>query len=273
MHVRISMLLAVTTCTPTDRICVTSAPYAGGRWDCPASISGTLGAGATTSSGAAEDPGGTPAPGDSDVSGEGGASLHGEASTSTGSTQAGPAIVDDVKGMSSTTGMASTSSTTTEEAGTSQAASGPMTTSSAELEGSSGSSGADACGNGALDRGETDVDCGGPVCPACEDFHDCLEDADCAGELCQDLVCTPMECVPSGDIHLACQDCMKSQCCLNVVECMSDDGLFAGCPCWFECVKAPNSFDWCRQVCGIPDIPEPLASCALASCDMDCDDW
>jgi hypothetical protein len=44
--------------------------------------------------------------------------------------------------------------------------------------------GSGACANGIKDGSETDVDCGGGDCPACEDGKKCAEDADCLGGEC-----------------------------------------------------------------------------------------
>ena len=41
----------------------------------------------------------------------------------------------------------------------------------------------------AADGGESDVDCGGPDCLACDDGSACREDADCSGGLCVDQEC------------------------------------------------------------------------------------
>ncbi|MDC0673122.1 hypothetical protein [Nannocystis radixulma] len=54
------------------------------------------------------------------------------------------------------------------------------------------------CDDGTLNGGETDVDCGGP-CPACAPGQVCVEDDDCATELCVDGVCSEAECLVDGD--------------------------------------------------------------------------
>lgn len=46
-----------------------------------------------------------------------------------------------------------------------------------------------SCQNGIRDGAETDVDCGGDLCPACADDRACLIDRDCSSGLCRDLIC------------------------------------------------------------------------------------
>ncbi|KAH8049699.1 hypothetical protein JL722_11765 [Aureococcus anophagefferens] len=48
-----------------------------------------------------------------------------------------------------------------------------------------------ACANGVLDGAETDVDCGGGVCPACGFGATCEETSDCRGGICNANVCDP----------------------------------------------------------------------------------
>jgi hypothetical protein len=50
------------------------------------------------------------------------------------------------------------------------------------------------CANGAIDPGETDTDCGGPLCPKCGPTKMCLLDTDCVGNDCSDANST---CVPN----------------------------------------------------------------------------
>jgi hypothetical protein len=53
-----------------------------------------------------------------------------------------------------------------------------------------------SCGNSQLDTGETDVDCGGPDCPACADTLQCLENDDCKSGVCDPTegTCTAPAC-------------------------------------------------------------------------------
>ena len=42
---------------------------------------------------------------------------------------------------------------------------------------------------------ETDIDCGGPVCPKCESGKKCKMPVDCEGALCENLICTAATCM------------------------------------------------------------------------------
>jgi hypothetical protein len=47
------------------------------------------------------------------------------------------------------------------------------------------------CSNGMKDGSETDVDCGGPICPRCPNFNRCLINSDCISGKCQNGICVP----------------------------------------------------------------------------------
>ncbi len=49
--------------------------------------------------------------------------------------------------------------------------------------------GAAACTDGRENNDETDIDCGGDVCQKCVDGKDCLENADCLSNKCEEFVC------------------------------------------------------------------------------------
>lgn len=46
---------------------------------------------------------------------------------------------------------------------------------------------APSCANRQVDTGETDVDCGGKLCPPCANFMKCLVGADCVSKLCDPI--------------------------------------------------------------------------------------
>lgn len=50
------------------------------------------------------------------------------------------------------------------------------------------------CMNTIRDGAETDVDCGGNVCPKCIDGFKCVNDSDCAGGACLDNICSTAAC-------------------------------------------------------------------------------
>lgn len=47
-----------------------------------------------------------------------------------------------------------------------------------------------ACSNGVIDGDETDLDCGGPLCPSCPDGSDCLVHSDCSSGYCDAGTCS-----------------------------------------------------------------------------------
>jgi hypothetical protein len=57
----------------------------------------------------------------------------------------------------------------------------------------------ETCSNGIQDQRETDVDCGGPVCPKCADSKSCLRPGDCAGGSCANGYCEVASC--SNGVH------------------------------------------------------------------------
>lgn len=62
----------------------------------------------------------------------------------------------------------------------------------------------DACANGVIDAGETDIDCGG-TCGACINGKACQKDADCASDVCIANICTTSECInaSANDIEIS----------------------------------------------------------------------
>src|SRR5690606_7754687 len=67
-----------------------------------------------------------------------------------------------------------------------------------------------ACENEMIDGSESDVDCGGGICPRCPDGAHCNGDGDCTSHFCSGDICAP--CAGSGD-------CSPSEYC--------DDGVCA----------------------------------------------
>jgi|GEM_PF-6549919 len=69
------------------------------------------------------------------------------------------------------------------------------------------------CSNGALDPGETDVDCGGPQCSGCADGDTCVQGSDCSSSVCISNLCQVPSCsdgVQNG--FETGQDCGGSSC-------------------------------------------------------------
>lgn len=56
-----------------------------------------------------------------------------------------------------------------------------------------GGSPAATCTDGVQNGDETDVDCGGLVCPGCADGERCAISRDCASSVCSDAACAPLD--------------------------------------------------------------------------------
>ena len=77
------------------------------------------------------------------------------------------------------------------------------------------------CSNGRKDGAETDVDCGGPNCPACAGGKSCAFDSDCANGDCAGGTCTGKHAWKTGDwgeCSVACGDGTQSR----SVECIDE---------------------------------------------------
>ncbi|MBW2453208.1 MAG: SUMF1/EgtB/PvdO family nonheme iron enzyme [Deltaproteobacteria bacterium] len=86
------------------------------------------------------------------------------------------------------------------------------------------------CSNQAKDGNETDEDCGGPDCPACDDLLDCLLPSDCTSNNCVNNICAPPTCldfIENGnetDVDCGganCGPCDDFEGCLNPSDCTS----------------------------------------------------
>lgn len=105
--------------------------------------------------------------------------------------------------------------------GTSSESSSPEQTSSSASSGSSSSSSTssessapDRCEDGIQNFNETDRDCGGPACPACENGQKCQIDLDCVSQFCSDGVCRADD-KPACKRHADCRDnnrCTRDRC-------------------------------------------------------------
>ncbi|MSP60455.1 MAG: hypothetical protein EXR72_08945 [Myxococcales bacterium] len=76
-----------------------------------------------------------------------------------------------------------------------------------------------SCRDGSRSSTETDVDCGGPRCPACGEARFCSYDSDCA----PGLACAPKigVCVPCRDCGGSCGLCMNGSTCGSDADCSS----------------------------------------------------
>lgn len=144
----------------------------------------------------------------------------------------------------------------------------------------------DHCDNQTLDAelGETDLDCGGDDCPACELGRHCLSAEDCAGAPCIDEVCQEPGCAndahdgdESGvDCGGSCEPCRDGEPCLETGDCESkvcgadglcasvtcDDGVRNGDELGVDCGGA-----FCDEGCGVGDPCHAATDCQSGLCD------
>lgn len=85
----------------------------------------------------------------------------------------------------------------------------------------------ESCKDGGQDGEETDVDCGGPLCPPCEAGATCAVPEDCASGLCDGGSCAPApQCVESTDCPpVPC----RAASCSPQMQCVYTDLEGAGC--------------------------------------------
>jgi hypothetical protein len=85
------------------------------------------------------------------------------------------------------------------------------------------------CNSGNQDNDETDIDCGGSLCSACDTGAICERDVDCLSNLCMENMCYPKTCmdgVLNGDESAldcggSCLPCTKGQTCGADIDCSS----------------------------------------------------
>ncbi len=113
-----------------------------------------------------------------------------------------------------------------------------------------------ACDDGAHNGSETDVDCGGSNCAACQDGAGCADDADCDSGVCDDAgLCVPESCANAAiDIGEADTDCGGASCapCAAMADCMIDDDCASGVCAGTSCA-APD--------CGDGVVNQPSEAC------------
>ncbi|MCA9693344.1 MAG: hypothetical protein KC636_27360 [Myxococcales bacterium] len=122
-----------------------------------------------------------------------------------------------------------------------------------------------SCDDGIKNGDETDVDCGGPCGPTCDDGELCNIDDDCVSMACSGLgECVPPVCVVT-DMDNECRGCIKESCCDSVADCVLDPD----CSCWLDCIEYNNDFDPCKTQCGINGNPGPITACANSKCNFE----
>lgn len=112
---------------------------------------------------------------------------------------------DPSSSSSSSSGEPDTTTTTTTSTGTTGTTGEPDT-------GSSSTGPVSHCDNGVRDGDETDLDCGGAVCPACSLGAGCLLDLDCASSWCDAGVCAKPGCLVDADCDVFDEPCVESSC-------------------------------------------------------------
>ncbi|WAS98760.1 hypothetical protein [Nannocystis punicea] len=134
------------------------------------------------------------------------------------------------------------------------------------------------CGDGLQNGMETDVDCGGPVCPACGDGAACDDDGDCDSGVCTGQVCQAAACDDGAhngdetDVDCGgptCPDCGPGDGCQDDGDC--DSGVCTGQVCQAAaCDDSVHNGQETDVDCGGPTCPECQAGedCQLGS---DCD--
>ena len=87
-----------------------------------------------------------------------------------------------------------------------------------------------SCTDGFLNNEETDVDCGGSACDACDDGDTCEIAGDCSSGVCTSGVCQPSTCIDGvkngteSDVDCggACSDCLPGDSCNGANDCTSN---------------------------------------------------
>jgi len=150
---------------------------------------------------------------------------------------------------------------------------GNADTAAVDSEGSGGGDqdggGDGSCNDGVKNTNESDVDCGGPDCPACEPPQMCVEDEDCTTEVCANGECQAPTCyddIQNGnESGVDCGGNCPTVClpgpgpCESDIEC--DDGEF--------CLDGECMSSDCRN--GIQDSNETDIDCGGVDC-PDCGD-
>ena len=95
---------------------------------------------------------------------------------------------------SSVTTSFTTSTSTSTSVSSSTSTSVTTSTSSSTTTSTSSTTIPPTCLDGELNGSESDVDCGGDICPTCDDGEDCNENSDCTSGVCQDGVCQAPTC-------------------------------------------------------------------------------
>jgi len=81
-----------------------------------------------------------------------------------------------------------------------------------ESDSDSDSDDSDPCDNGIQEPWESDIDCGGPICVACDLGQACKVDSDCDSAICADGLCSDNPCEQANACPLIAAPCLQSLC-------------------------------------------------------------
>ncbi len=127
--------------------------------------------------------------------------------------------------------------------------------------------GGPTCDDGEQNQAETDVDCGGPACPACADGRSCASDGDCQSGFCDAGTCAqpPGHCTndtrdaDETDVDCGgadCPGCADGQACDDDGDCQSDYCQGGTCqPAGPSCDDGEQNGAETDVDCGGPDCP------------------
>ncbi|MFZ6177585.1 lamin tail domain-containing protein [Nannocystis pusilla] len=157
--------------------------------------------------------------------------------TSVGATQT---TTSTTSGEPTTTAEPTTDATTGSSTDESETNTTTSTSTDASTTTGTSSGAVESCEDGEENGSETDVDCGGPACPACVDGSACVADTDCAGMSCVDAVCGPPAATCDDAVHNGsetdvdcggadCPACGESQACAEAVDCASQSCVDGSC--------------------------------------------
>jgi hypothetical protein len=133
------------------------------------------------------------------------------------------------------------------------------------------------CEDGMLNQDETDIDCGGVVCPACIDGQACLVDEDCTSTVCTEGVCAMPACddlKPNGvetDVDCGgpdCEPCADNLACLVGTDCESQSCVANICEA-ATCVDEVKNGAESDIDCGGPEC-DPCPDGGACLMDLDC---
>ncbi|RZO65433.1 MAG: hypothetical protein EVA89_02210 [Sandaracinaceae bacterium] len=135
-----------------------------------------------------------------------------------------------------------------------------------------------ACASGLRDGAETDVDCGGPLCPGCLAGESCVSDGDCFSGLCRSGVCRALYCGNGArdgaetDVDCggeSCVRCADGRACLAGSDCVSGSCVSGVCVAP-SCADGVRNGDESAVDCGGATTCPRCSAYAYCEADADC---